>query len=1340
MAGRLLTRLFSLVVVCALSPSVSGESLVSKPTLNLVGQIGGPIQGVAVRDSIAYVTVGPRLLVMEVSEAGALIELGGSPALNRFLTDVVVSGSFAYVAAGEAGVGIIDVADPTHPTIVGGWDSPGYAEAVVVVGNTLYVADGPYGLRTVDVKDASNPVEIGWAFPLRYAIDVAVSDDVAVIASVTAGLFVANVSDPAHPVETGFLKTNGCAFGVAIDGDIAYVANGWGGLVPVDISRPWSPTVLASHGTPGWAMDVAVGDGIAMVADGFMGLRVVDVSVPADPVDISALGFQGLAVEVMVSGTKAYVVDKPSELRVIDISSVLTPVEQNSFASIGPVEGVAVHGDFAYLASGPRGLQVVDVSIPSEPKLVTQMDTEGDADAVSVVGDNAYVVTSDGPEGLDIIDVSDPTLPSRTSFLAKRRMAFMDVEVQDGFAFLPDERGLAAVDVSDPANPVEVGWKNLETIRFRWATHGVGVSGSLAAVSQSADGVVFLDVSDPEQMSVLSRAEAEWAWDVTLRGDLAFIADRGLRIVDISDPEKTEEVGFAPSTGAEGRDVVLDGSAAYMAASQAGVFAYDISDPSNPLQVDEYDTLGYAEKVAFQDGLIYVADWEGGLVILETITADTQIARSYQVTVDRSITKGPLHSQSGVGHGSGTGHSEKEEFSERSSFRPAHSSSLKPPWAFQTLPAENPSTRSTETSANRGNYGSYKKARASTNMARMLASTCVVETSEDSGSGSLRWCLEQAQSGDSIVFDPAVFPPDEPATILLSSVLPPITQGGLMIDASDSGVILDGSDLSCYSHGFYVESDENTFRGLQIYGFCGNAFVIGGSRNVIGGSRSIGAGPVGQGNVLSGNYNGIGMDHGSGENIIKGNLIGTDVTGKLAKGNSSHGIHVFGHDNLIGGTEPGERNIASANGEAGIALHFSSSVGNRVIGNYVGTDIDGMVALGNVRYGIGAEQGPKGNLIQGNLCSGNEQGIIFVDQGSSFNSVVGNVVGLDASGTRALGNRREGIYLGFGSAWLNRVGGTSPEDRNIISGNLGDGIVVAGESQLVLGNFIGTDITGTRSIGNGDGISTGHSAHSFVGGTSREERNVISGNLGRGIRAPLSSESMFIGNFIGVDPTGTGPLPNGVAVSLEPGARRMVFQSNVISGNQGGVEIGEGSERILLRANRIGVAAEDLAPIPNQREGVRIESASNQIGGPYPGDGNIIAHNEGGGVQVRTGSGNTILGNSIYENNGWGIDLANGANDSKSAPVITQAISNSVWGSTCPNCCVDVFSDEDDQGGVYEGSTGADASGSFKFVSETRLHGPHITCTATDEDGNTSSFSDPTSLTLHRRPRNRVTP
>ncbi|MCP4900486.1 MAG: hypothetical protein GY906_26275, partial [bacterium] len=808
----------------------------------------------------------------------------------------------------------------------------------------------------------------------------------------------------------------------------------------------------------------------------------------------------------------------------------------------------------------------------------------------------------------------------------------------------------------------------------------------------------------------------------------------------ISDPENPQELGFAPSLEGNGSEVLLNGPVAYMTHGKYGVFVYDVSDPYDPVKITEYDTLGSAEKAVIRDGLIYVADMEGGLLVLETLSSKGLDDLPYRLPnspgLQRRSQRSEARDQTGTGSGepgttqisrhSGSGLERPRPISYREDFR-----SLSP-WEARI--------RSPQTRSEQANKASNQVARPAITGARAQANTCQVNTTADSGSGSLRWCMNQAQSGDTIVFDSAIFPPHDPATILLSSELPQITQGGLTIDASESGVILDGQDLDIA--GINIGSDANTIRGLQIHHCGGSGILVLGDWNVIGGDRSIGSGPAGQGNVLSANGGGFSIWEGS-HNIITGNLVGTDVTGRFANGNEDQGIAIRGgHNNLIGGYKPGERNIVSANGGPGISLGPSiggkeSSYENRIIGNYVGTDIDGGVALGNGETGIVLGAGPFGNLIEGNVCSGNSgTGINVGDPGTSYNTVVGNIVGLDASGTWALGNA-SGIAVGDSPPGFNRVGGSLQEDRNIVSGNQGDGILIAGDDYFVLGNYVGTDVTGTQAIGNNTGVFIGQAVHSFVGGTRREERNVISGNSNYGMMVVVSFNNLVLGNYIGVDSSGASALPNQEAVNIE-GASRNILQRNVISGNEGGVRIWNDSEHNLLRANRLGVAAEDSLPIPNQWQGIRIESASNQIGGPYPEDGNVIAHNEGGGVEVWTHPGNSILGNSIYGNNGLGIYLEDDGNNSLAAPQITRASPISIQGTTCAGCRVDVFSDEGQQGRVFEGSTLADAAGSFEISFATWLHGPNITCTATDLQGNTSPFSSPAAISFYRRGGRRV--
>lgn len=553
--------------------------------------------------------------------------------------------------------------------------------------------------------------------------------------------------------------------------------------------------------------------------------------------------------------------------------------------------------------------------------------------------------------------------------------------------------------------------------------------------------------------------------------------------------------------------------------------------------------------------------------------------------------------------------------------------------------------------------------------------TRTVTTTADQGPGSLRWWLDHAADGDTITFDPIIFSPSHPATITLESALPPVVQVHLTIDGSNAGVVLDGCLLPEADGGLWLAADDDVVMGLQMVNFALVALSTTGQRNVIGGDRALGSGPLGQGNLISSGGMGLNIGGGAQDNLVQGNLIGTDATGRLTRPNWI-GIAVNGRarHNTIGGTTPGRRNLISGN-QTGVQFAFEGTEGNIIAGNYIGTDITGTSALGNL-WGVRIEIGATGTIVGSrspearNLISGNtEHGVLISDASTAHNAIIGNWIGTDATGTRALGNQPGiGIYgCGF-----NRVGGTAPGEGNIIVSERGSGIDIAGATDvLVLGNLIGLAPDGTQVLGNGFGASLGVSArHSFVGGASAAEGNVISGGS--------------------------------IGLSLEQA----------------------GTEYNCFLGNRIGVDSSDDLPLGNSTDGIWAteQAAHNLI------QGNIIAHNGGvdpnrGGVTVSNAPANTLRRNSIHSNAGPGISLSNSGNGMLPAPVILAVTENAVSGMACPGCTVEIFSDAEDEGRICEGTAIADAAGVFTFDKGSSLAGPYLTATATDPDGNTSEFS-----------------
>jgi titin len=209
-------------------------------------------------------------------------------------------------------------------------------------------------------------------------------------------------------------------------------------------------------------------------------------------------------------------------------------------------------------------------------------------------------------------------------------------------------------------------------------------------------------------------------------------------------------------------------------------------------------------------------------------------------------------------------------------------------------------------------------------------------------------------------------------------------------------------------------------------------------------------------NVISGNgrHGVIILNPGTESNVVAGNYVGIDVTGGAGLGNAQSGIMVeSAANNTIGGTTAAARNVVSANGLHGIVLFRAGATGNVVIGNYAGTNAAGTAALGNRSAGIGIDGGAHHNrvgtdgdgmndLAEGNLASGNEDGVILFGAGTDHNLLAGNRIGTDWTGVAPVPNVLHGINFLPGPQ-ANQIGG-SPALANTIAFNRDDGVIVVG--------------------------------------------------------------------------------------------------------------------------------------------------------------------------------------------------------------------------------------------------------------------------------------------------------
>ena len=268
----------------------------------------------------------------------------------------------------------------------------------------------------------------------------------------------------------------------------------------------------------------------------------------------------------------------------------------------------------------------------------------------------------------------------------------------------------------------------------------------------------------------------------------------------------------------------------------------------------------------------------------------------------------------------------------------------------------------------------------------------LVTSKEDHGDGTLRQALEAARPFDRITFDLTEFPPNEPTRIALLTSLPQLARGNLTIDASNAGVILDGNSITTDDTGYGLEisSDHNVIRGLQITGFsdAGIGLHGGAQYNMVGGDRSIGTGPFGQGNLISGNANfGIGLwEEDTSHNTIQGNYIGINPDGTSPWGHARDGIHSNGATgNLI------KDNVIGKNEMAGVYLCCAADGMSTVEGNLIGVGPDGE-SLGNGLAGVLIDRTSHNMVGPDNMIAHNiGDGILFWE-GADSNTVSKNSI------------------------------------------------------------------------------------------------------------------------------------------------------------------------------------------------------------------------------------------------------------------------------------------------------------------------------------------------------------
>ena len=512
---------------------------------------------------------------------------------------------------------------------------------------------------------------------------------------------------------------------------------------------------------------------------------------------------------------------------------------------------------------------------------------------------------------------------------------------------------------------------------------------------------------------------------------------------------------------------------------------------------------------------------------------------------------------------------------------------------------------------------------------RVLFSTFTVTNTDDSGPGSLRQAILDANAGQDVGLITFNIPGPSPHVIAPASALPTITGIAQVLGNTQPGYsLLTGTpviELSGINAGpgtdglvFGPTGHSDVIEGLDINRFSGNGVVLQGSVDQM--TRC---------------------------------YVGTDPTGTLAEGNGKNGVVLAASGANLFGETLDARNVISGNVMAGVLVTASGDT-SRIEDSFIGTNASGTASLGNGQEGILALGSVMLDSIVGgrrDLISGNGySGLVLNGSPTSSFMITGAEIGTNLAGTAAIPNGlspaapyRDGITLLSGKATIGQRGASPPD---VISGNRGAGVYLGGSSQSnVLGSLIGADITGSLPIGNDGGgvvIATDHVAFGAYAGATTGSLitatggNVIAANRGDGILI-LSSGVSVINQYVGLNIAGAPMGNGGDGIEIRGGTQNLIGQAsaqslgrNIISANgAAGVSITDGLVAgNVVRNNDIGTTVAGDAPVPNEGNGVEVFSSGNTISG------NLISGNGGSGVLLGPGptgpsSGNMVLNNSI---------------------------------------------------------------------------------------------------------------
>lgn len=591
--------------------------------------------------------------------------------------DVAITGNYAFVGTlaspNDFGIEIYDISDPSQP-IHSGSAIDDRIEYISIADTTAFaIAYSPTTIYALDISNPQSPSTIG-SLSVPGGFDSAVHNGTTLYVSTFSsgslerGVYVIDVSDPTAMIQTDRLAYNGLPGQMAFLNDTLFHYASTTGLSVFDCTNPTSPKLLTVYEEPSFgnlfvaddnllyancngdqvcALDVSdpaaiqvLGeidmpfildydrDGNTGYSGGYEGLFVFDIANPTNPIPLGSIDSPTEAESVTAHDGLVFLAGPGNGLDILDInhtraSPLLSqiPPRPGRISNISE-RAIARHGDTVYLwHTGSRSLGDellrIDVSDPANPAVLGAVPLR--ATDIQFRDQHVHIVFPSHSDGYSIFNVQDP---NTWNLVGSLNLPGWDLELRDQMAFMAGDHNstLVVVDISDPANPSQIG-----SLKYTMRGYSIEIGGNAAFLIDFGEPTLLtVDVSDPSKPTATTTTQLPGAViDIALVDNWLYAIGLGdIYTLDVSNPATPILTSTTPLIG-NSVFVSIHHEDGILFAGGEQLVTLDISNPAQPVVNGWYDPSNVLDAgtnwmdIASSNGFAYINAGEGGLQIVD---------------------------------------------------------------------------------------------------------------------------------------------------------------------------------------------------------------------------------------------------------------------------------------------------------------------------------------------------------------------------------------------------------------------------------------------------------------------------------------------------------------------------------------------------------------------------------------------------------------------------------------------------------------------------------------------------------------------------------------------------